>query len=281
MAIENDGTIVVAGSASGFDSNFNFFQDFALAALNKNGSVDNAFGTHGQVVTSFGANTPAVSAGIAIGKDGKIVVAGTATDPNTFIDEFALARYNTNGKLDNSFGDRGEVLTSFGPNRPATIKDVVVQGDGKIVVAGSITDRTTFTDDFALARYTKAGKLDSTFGTGGEVVTSFGPNTSADGASLVLQDDGKIVVAGTVENFNNGTTEGFGLARYNTNGTLDPTFGTAGEVVTDFGPNTFATAVDVVVGDDGELFVAGTLSGDSLSDFLVAAYGGKKDDHRR
>ena len=113
------------------------------------------------------------------------------------------------------------------------------------------------------------------------MITSFGPNTSADGASVAIQPDGKIVVAGTVEDFNNGFTEGFGLARYNPNGSLDQGFGTAGKVVTDFGPNTFATAVDVVLGDDGELFVAGTLAGNNLSDFLLAGYGGKKDDHRR
>ncbi len=181
-----------------------------------------------------------------------------------------------NGGLDKSFGTAGEVLTSLGANAPASIKSVAIQKDGKIVVAGSTTDQTTFQDDFALARYNTNGKLDFSFGTGGEVITSFGPGTSADGASVAIQDDGRIVVAGTVEDFNNGTTEGFGLARYNTNGSLDQGFGTGGKVVTNFGPNTFASAVDVVIGDDGELFVAGTLVGNNFSDFLLASYSGKK-----
>jgi hypothetical protein len=108
VSIERDGTIVVAGSAVGFDSNFNFIQDFAPAALNKNGRVYNAFGNHGQVLTSFGANTSARSADLAIGPDGKIVVGGTAADPNTFNNVFALARYTPNRSLDPTFGTAGK-----------------------------------------------------------------------------------------------------------------------------------------------------------------------------
>jgi hypothetical protein len=108
------------------------------------------------------------------------------------------------------------------------------------------------------------------------VITSFGPSTSADGASVAIQNDGEIVVAGTVEEFATGFTQGFGLVRYNPNGTQDQSFGTGGQVVTNFGPNTFATAVDLVIGDDGELFVAGTLVGNNFSDFLLASYSGKK-----
>ena len=172
------------------------------------------------------------------------------------------------------------MITSFGPTTPASIKSVAIQNDGKIVVAGSVTDPTTFDDEFALARYNTNGKLDATFGTGGEVITSFGPDSSSDAASLAIQPDGEIVVAGTVEDFSSGFTQGFGLVRYNPNGSLDQGFGTGGKVVTTFGPNTFATAADVVIGDDGELFVAGTLAGNNFSDFLLAGYGGKKDDHR-
>jgi uncharacterized delta-60 repeat protein len=276
VAIEPNGKIVVAGTESGFDSNFNFVQDFILASLNKNGSVDTSFGTNGQVVTSFGTGTPATAAGIAIQSDGKIVVAGTANDPTSFENEFALARYKTNGSLDSSFGTGGEVLTNFGPTTPASLKSVAIQSDGKIVVAGSITDQTTFTDDFALARYNTNGKLDTSFGTGGKVITSFGPSTSSDAASVAIQPDGEIVVAGTVQVFTGGIADDFGLVRYNPNGTLDHSFGTGGEVLTNFGANEFATAADVVIGADGEIFVAGTLAGNNFSDFVVASFIGKK-----
>ena len=170
VAIEPNGNIVVAGTFSGFDSNFNFFRDFALASVTSSGAVNTAFGTNGQVITSFGTNTPATAAGLAIGPDGKIVVAGTANDPTTFQNEFALARYNTNGKLDRSFGTGGEVTTTFAPGAPASASSVAIGPDGKIVVAGSTTDQTTFTDSFALARYNTNGKLDASFGTGGEVI---------------------------------------------------------------------------------------------------------------
>ncbi len=271
LAIQPNGKIVVAGTASGFDADDNFFEEIALARLNANGRLDATFGTGGEVLTSFGANLTVAASGVALQSNGQIVVAGTATDQDTFVNEFALARYNANGKLDAGFGTGGEVVTSFGDDVSATARAVAIQANGRIVVAGSITDPDTFNDDFALARYNTNGKLDTTFGTAGLVTTSFGPTASADGTSLAIQPDGEIVVAGTVEDFSS-FTQGFGVARYNPDGSLDPSFGTGGEVVTSFGPNVSGNAAGVAIAPDGDIVVAGTTSDNFQSEFTLADY---------
>ncbi|MEJ7701193.1 MAG: delta-60 repeat domain-containing protein [Pyrinomonadaceae bacterium] len=161
--------------------------------------------------------------------DGKLVAAGT-----TYSD-FALARYNSNGTLDTTFGTGGKITTDFGDfGNYVYASDVVIQPDGKIVAAGG-SRSDDFEDDsgvFALARYNADGTLDATFGSGGKVITDFGYPGYVPGLSgLALQADGKIVAAGTVRPFN----EDFALVRYNTNGTLDTTFGAGGKITTDFG----------------------------------------------
>src|SRR5262249_16126887 len=94
------------------------------------GDLDPSFGTGGIVTTSFG--TAVVNAGgIALQADGKIVAVGSAGAPSAF----ALARYNPNGNLDTSFGTGGTMTTSFGAGSAAAA--VALQGDGKIVAAGS------------------------------------------------------------------------------------------------------------------------------------------------
>jgi uncharacterized delta-60 repeat protein len=276
LAIEPDGKIVVAGTVSGFDSDDNFFQNMALARYNSNGKLDTTFGNGGEVTTSVGADLSA-AVGVAIQSNGKIVVAGTATDPDTFNNEFALARYNSNGKLDTTFGTGGEVTTTFDPDTSTTAAALAIQSNGKIVVAGTTTDPNTFNNDFALVRYNTDGSLDQTFGIGGEVATSLGANASANASALAIQPDGEIVVVGTVQDFSSSFGQEFGVVRYNTNGSLDQTFGNGGEVLTNFGPNGFGNATGVAIDSDGNIIVVGTTSDNGASDFTLVSYVGKKD----
>jgi len=278
VAVDSNGGIVVAGTVSGFDSSDNFFQDFGLARYNASGGLDATFGVGGEVLTSFGDNISATAAGVAIYPGGKVVVAGSITDPDTFNNDFALARYNANGSLDASFGSGGEVTTSFGPDTSDTAVGVAVQADDKIVVAGTVQDfDTDFIDEFGLARYDANGSLDGSFGTGGLVTTSFGPDTSAFAAGLAIQADGKIVVAGTVQDFSANFISEFGLARYDADGGLDAGFGTGGLVTTSFGPDTSASAAGVAIGRDGEIIVAGTITDNNFeSTFTLVGYIGTK-----
>jgi uncharacterized delta-60 repeat protein len=212
-----------------------------------------------KVVTDFGSGSD-YGASVAVQADGKIVVAGSCVDN---FDDFALARYNSNGNLDTGFGSGGKVLTDFASSSDLA-KGVALQSDGKIVVAGE-SHSGTVTGDFALARYNANGTLDTSFDLDGKVTTDF--------ASLVdrvwgvaLQADGKILLVGQSQR--GGTGHDFALARYNANGTLDATFNGDGKVTTDFPLSNDDFGYGVALQADGKIVVAGS----SSLDFALARY---------
>ena len=214
VVLQPDGKIVAAGAAVQPDDS----QTFALARYQPNGSLDPAFGSGGIVQSPAG-----VARAVAVQPDGKIVAAGTN------LAQVRLARYDADGSLDGGFGSGGVVTTPVGTGT-AGVTAIVLQPDGKIVVGGESSDgsKTVFT----LVRYDVSGSLDTTFGSGGIVTTQVGTgNSSIEG--LALQPDGKIVADGDALN---GSSEGVpGLARYNTDGSLDTTFGSGGIVTTHVG----------------------------------------------
>jgi uncharacterized delta-60 repeat protein len=166
------------------------------------------------------------------------------------------------GALDTTFGRAGKVITDFG--RIDDMYDIAVQPNGKVVAVGDSYERGTPNSTFALARYTRSGSLDQTFGTGGKVTTDFGRTSSA-AFAVALQADGRIVAAGA-------TRGGIALARYDAHGSLDPTFGDGGRVVTDLQSH-FQWASAIVIQPDGKLVVSGsTRQLGSYADFLVARY---------
>ena len=245
------------------------FNDFALVRFNSDGTLDISFGTGGKVTTDFGLSTQGFSYAqansIALQQDGKIVLAGTALLNS--VRNFALVRYNSNGTLDTGFSTGGKVTTPFSTPNPsfdnASAESVAVQPDGKIVAAGLAAF------DIALARYNSNGTLDTSFGTGGEVTTSISP--SYDQAfSVAVQQDGKIVVAGRTVTLSDGNFHS-ALARYNSDGMLDTTFGTGGSVT-----NIFAAANEAVssiaVQLDGKLVAAGGANFTGNSDFALARF---------
>jgi uncharacterized delta-60 repeat protein len=231
------------------------------------GDPDPTFGIGGKVTTDFALNGFSDDDGnaMALQPDGKIVVAGTgffvAAGPAPGQD-FVLARYNPTGSLDPTFGTGGKVTTSFG-GKPSRGQDMVLQPDGRIVVAGVTFTGTDadFNVDFAMARYNPDGTLDTAFGTGGKVVTDF---SRADFAEAVaLQPDGKIVVAGNT--ILSGSGFQWTLARYNPDGSLDTSFGTGGKVTTNFTEG----LIDLALQPDGKIVAAGE---SSSFDFALARY---------
>src|SRR5262245_56599935 len=129
------------------------------------GDLDQTFGSGGKVMTDFNNSTDIANA-VALQPDGKLVVAGFTYINNDFSDEdFAITRYKPNGSLDTGFGVNGKVTTDF-PGRAAVISAIVVQPDGKIVVAGGAYPLFTFAGDFKVARYNPNGSLDTSFGAG-------------------------------------------------------------------------------------------------------------------
>ncbi|MHC4575042.1 MAG: hypothetical protein ACYS76_13070, partial [Planctomycetota bacterium] len=275
ITIQADGKLVVAGNSNRLGKNVKGVgYDFALARYQTDGSLDTSFGIGGAVITGFGSRDDHASA-VVIQADGRITVAGDS-DPYRVkprIPDFALARYETDGMLDASFGTNGLVLTNFGPGTGDFARDAAIQDDGKMVVVGYMKPHiaTSTWEDFALARYEPNGSLDTSFGTDGLVITDF--NSSNDyGQAVAIQDDGKIVVAGTSRI---GTPSGrdFALARYNPNGSLDISFDADGLVTTDFG--SINESVDAVaIQPDGKIVVAGDILCDTSGgwDFALSRY---------
>jgi uncharacterized delta-60 repeat protein len=246
-----DGKIVIGGYTSSATPLAS--PAFALARLRTDGTLDPQFGSGGLAQTDLGGDDWIFA--LALQPDGKILAAGVTGSPASH--DFALVRYNANGSLDTAFGTGGKVRTDFSgrEDRPAA---VAVQKDGKILVAGlsSPTSAPNSPPQMALARYTSAGKLDTTFGTGGKVATDFGGRTDGIHGIAVLTN-GKIVAGGEANATSFGSGDGvFGLARYTANGQLDTTFGTGGKVTTQLGDRG-SRATSLAVQADGRIVLGG------------------------
>ena len=238
LLIQSDGKIVAGGVAVQGSS------QFALARYNTDGSLDTTFGTGGIVLT-YMQYVSSIN-GLALQIDGKILAAGLAW--NGAVNECALARYNTDGSLDTTFGNQGIVITA--PGMWSQNQAVAVQTDGNIVVGGSTTNDGIHYS-FVLMRYTTSGVLDTSFNGNGMVITQM--NYSATLNTLAIQSDGKILAGGS--NFGARTTN-FALARYLSTGVLDTTFGTNGIALTTVGSS--AQINSIIIQSDSKIVVAGT-----------------------
>ena len=249
VAIQPDGKIVVAGSSAAF----------VVVRYNTDGSLDNTFDQDGKATVAIGNSSEALS--IAMQPDGKIVLAGYSSASGVI--NFAVARYHTDGILDQSFDSDGIATTDFdGFNDYAY--GVAIQGDGKIVAAGISYD--SLDSDFALVRYETDGSLDLSFDTDGMVTTDVASYIES-ARSMVIQSDNKIVVSGlsTI-----GTTSFYVLVRYDTNGILDNAFDADGIVTTTIGGS--CEGQSIALQSDGKIVVAGYALIAGNLDFAVARY---------
>lgn len=267
VAIQNDGKMVVAGMTSPSDTST--VESFALIRYGPDGALDKSFGANGKVTTSF-KDGQATVYDLAIQTDGKIVAGGSVIQPRTE-DNFALARYNKNGSLDNSFSSNGRVTTNFGGYDDIT--SLLVQSDGKIVAAGTTHDFFQFNGDIALARYSSNGSLDQSFSVDGKLQEFYPAGASVVNA-IAVQKDGKIITGGYSYEVRNEDLDVtfFALARYKPDGTLDKTFGDHGIVNTRISDN--AQARSLALQKDGKIIAAGISTGFDFDnvDFAVARY---------
>jgi uncharacterized delta-60 repeat protein len=252
VVLQQDGKIVVAGSS--VDPSGNGADDFALARYNADGTLDASFSDDGKQVTDFGGSDKGAH-GLALQPDGKIVAVGRTSG-----DDFAIARYAVDGSLDTTFAGDGKQTTDLAGWDAASA--VAIQDDRKIVVAGT-TNAGAFVgdDDFALARYSADGSLDTTFSGDGRQNTNFGLGEHDSANGIALQRDGKIVAVGSST-----VGGGFALARYAADGSLDVSFSGDGKQPTDFGH----AASDVALQPDGRIVAAGSGRGN----FALARYEG-------
>lgn len=202
----------------------------ANAAFAQTGVYDPTFGNGGKVLTVFDSTDGSATA-TAIQPDGKLVVVGFGDYfPET---RLYIARYNTNGILDATFGNGG-IVTIMDPNGGDLLNSVAIQPDGKIVAGGLLhvfDSSTQLADaDFYLFRLKPNGSFDSTFGTNGEVVTDLATYSGDVLHKLIIKPNGKILAGGYVNDGNTGN-DAYGLVQYNADGTLDNTFGTNGITV--------------------------------------------------
>jgi len=208
----DDGKLVVAGFSDIGDS-----EEFAVARYLDDGSLDNTFAGTGKVTTDFSGNSVDQAYSVDIQTDGKIVLAGFINWGGMGAsDDFALARYNTNGSLDTFFGTNGKVVTPAGSNDDQAYS-IAIQPTGKIVVAGFSDNGLPTTQDFSMARYTITGTLDTTLGATGVITTDLGTintvNESADEAyAVAIQADNKIIVAGFTDH--PAGNDNFAVVRY-------------------------------------------------------------------
>lgn len=228
------------------------------------GDLDPTFAGSGYVTTTpnnlYGARSIAVQA------DNKIVETGWINNGTNWV--FGTTRYNTTGSIDTTFGVGGTVLTQIGlgDSYPSA---VTVQPDGFIIVAGTTYNAPDY--DFALVRYKSNGGLDTSFGTGGILITNTSP--VYDGlSSIALQSDGKIVVTGFTHNETTGYV--FLTIRYKPNGTQDNMFGSNGKVKTNIGNGTTLGsnedyANSVAIQPDGKIVVAGTTRNGGTNRFFA------------
>jgi uncharacterized delta-60 repeat protein len=203
VVVQPDGKIVAVGTSHGTTSGDNI----AVARYNADGTLDTGFGDGGRISTDLGTKADHGNA-VALQPDGKVLIAGSTHDSMQG-DNFVLVRYTADGKLDSGFGKSGSVATDFGG--AADVANAVgIESDGRIVVAGT-SHGDDNTDRIAVARYTRDGTLDSSFGRSGQATTEFGKKADQ-GRAVAVQSDGRIVIAGVTHDPVLG--DSFALVRY-------------------------------------------------------------------
>ena len=268
VALAPDGKIVLVGPTGRYP------RSFATVRLNPDGSLDESFGDGGRVVTSFPNDAEAHA--VAVQPDGKVLVGGYgSSDPKAGMEgsDYTLVRYNSDGSLDEEFGEDGVVMTDFSDDRDY-IEALTLLPDGKIVAAGPVYIDVTFcaTDacaspGFGLAQYNPDGTLDESFGQDGKVGYRQGTDLNYD---VVRLSDGKLLTAGSIDD-----NESFALMLLNPDGTKVESFGDEGLVSTHFSDyKDYGQAMTVQ--PDGKVIVVGSAISaqeDMLdTDFAIARY---------
>lgn len=277
VAIQKDGKIVVGGFESQGFTNGN--DNFVLARLNTNGSLDASFGVSGKLNLDLGEDEDGEA--IAINYNGtastnpdygKIVIAGTRTTDGNFamsqlgqgkMDKYqiVIARYTAQGALDKTFNGTGGLLSTAGFNASIDVRGVLIESNGSIVVAGNKGSTVSSTDhDFFLARFSSKGALDKSFNVTGSAVTNMGGDDRA--TSIILAGyRQRLIVGGT-------SSKDVALAAYDLDGRLDTGFGSGGKVITSV--NKSASTVALALEPVHALVAAGGTNFNTLRYFDIS-----------
>ncbi len=252
-AIQSDGKIILDGV--GNKGLFSVKYSGLIARLNTNGTLDLSFGEHGIIETRFSKSREGYTT-VALQTDGKIVAAGY-TNNNTGL----ISCFSENGILDSTFGKNGYIITQ----QYIHLNDCKIQTDGKIVLCGDY--QPVYYPEYCMQRYLSNGSLDIEFGNQGTV--SLQPNPAGNQFNaLSFQSDGKIVATGVDGIYSPNRVSYFGTARFDIQGRLDSTFGTNGIVITAFG-DSLSFANSVLISKEDEIFLGGEKALDSAGDYAL------------
>lgn len=252
-------------------SNYNYFESGALQSdgkiivctqqdvmrYNSDGTLDTTFGNNGVYRYIGPSGIYFGIRNIAVQIDGKIVIAGNEYD-NLNIN-FAALRLNSNGTIDTSFNGTGKVTKDI--NQYDDIRNVIIQTDGKIILAGD-TQLNPNVMSYVAIRYNANGSIDSIYGVAGVANINDGSSNKLAGAAI--QNDGKLILTGT-------SSYDVKTVRLNTNGTLDTTFNGTGRVITSLATD---ETKSVAIQADGKIVVAGYKYDSTLhtSEFFLIRY---------
>jgi uncharacterized delta-60 repeat protein len=253
VAIQADGKIVLVAMAG-----TNSFNKNAVIRLNANGTLDNTFDGDGILKAfSFGAYTLSSLYSLAIQTDGKILIGGSKSY------YLSVARINSDGSLDATYGTNGIYSTS---SEQASTCKLKLQPDGKLLATYSYISNTSVN----ITRLNSDGTPDLSFGSSGLVATSIGSSYTKDNArDITIQPNGKILATGS--SYSSGSVSDFLVVRYNSDGTLDNTFGTNGIVITSVDPTDWEGGNAIKLQSDGKIVVAGS-SCSGACDFVLLRY---------
>ncbi|MEJ7625861.1 MAG: T9SS type A sorting domain-containing protein [Ferruginibacter sp.] len=251
LAVDNAGKYLVGGLSM---TNMSI-DNFAMRRFNSTGTPDNTFDTDGLLTFNLPSSAD-VNKGIARQVDGKLVVAGSSfkniSGSNVTNRNFTVARYDVNGVLDPAFGTGGIVLTDIGTGTSDEATSVVIQTDGKIVVAGYGGV------GIALARYNTNGTLDATFDGDGKLSrSSLNSYSLGNITNIGLTSTGQIIVACGAFS---GGQDYAALIRFNSDGSIDNTFGGSGLALYGSSNNTDAS-YGMAIQSDGKIVLCGTYNG--------------------
>lgn len=232
LCVQSDGKILLAGQSWNGEQ-----WAFTVVRYNSDGSLDSSFGSQGIVISPIAFSE--YGNDVTLQADGKILLAGSSWDGSKW--NFAVARYNSDGSPDTTFGDDGSLTVDMGAYGSAGY-EVLVQPDGKILLTGVSDYHGT-----AMLRLNADGSLDQSYGSNGKIITDF-----QWGVSSALLPDGKLLVAGSLID----GTFNFAVAKYNSDGSPDTGFGVNGLATYDFAGN--ESGSDIVVQPDGKILIVGT-----------------------
>jgi uncharacterized delta-60 repeat protein len=241
LAIQSNGKILLGGRCYNYSSGK---PNFCIARFNSNGTLDtsNFSYPYGYILQPIGLSGD-YGQSLAIQPDGKILLGGFCYNRSSW--DFCIARFNSNGTLDTSFGSSGKVIQPIGSSDDEGYS-LAIQPDRKILLGGYC--KIGSNDDFCIARFNSNGTLDTSFGSSGKVIQPIG-SFGDYGLSLAIQPDGKILLGGYCAG-------DFCIARFDSNGTLDTSFGSSGKVIQPIGSGN-DIGQSLAIQPDGKILLGG------------------------